>query len=169
MAAEQTAVANNMGEGLPGLIADSSFKKNVRSYANEEASAEIPFGVAVGQGLNDDGCLLLAATTDKIIGVATRSHAYEVDRELGDIGLKPGATVGVLDHGQVWVHVETAVTPKSDVYIRAVAAGAEKPGAFRASADGTDTINASKWCRFLTSTAGAGYAVVSFDVDGRAA
>lgn len=169
MAIPQTSVAESMTAAFAGMVADSSPNKDVRSYVSEEASAEIPFGVMVGQGTLDDQCLLLAAITDKMIGVVVHSHAYAKDVELGTTGIKPKMTVGVMKKGVVWVYVEEAVTPASTVLCRAVAAGAEKAGAFRDTADASDLIDCSSFARFLSSTTGAGIALLEFDVAMRGA
>lgn len=165
----QTSVALRMTAAYPGMISDSHMDSNVRSYVSEEASAEIPFGVFVKQGTADEGCLLLTAITDKVIGVVVHSHAYAKTEELGTTGLKPKVTLGVMTRGRIWCYVEEAVTPASSVLIRAIAAGAEKAGATRDTADASDLIDASKWARFLGTTTGAGIVEVEFDVNNRSA
>lgn len=162
----QTTVTTRMPVGFPGIIANlhSMADGDVHSKVSQEASASIPFGVMVQAGSNDDGVLLLTATSNRLVGVATHHNAYS-DREADDNGVKPKMTLGVLNVGQVYVTVENAVTPASEVHVRAVVAGAEVKGAFRAGADGTDTIDISAFARFLTS-AGAGE-VALLDIDMR--
>lgn len=174
MSAIQTSVATSTDVCFPGMEPDSSQPGAVNSYLNEEASAEIPFGVMVGQGVTDGGCLLLAATSDKLIGVVMHSHAYAKDLELGDDGLKPSVTVGVKAKGRAWVLVEEDVTPASDVLVRAVATGNEVAGAFRDTADASDCIDISAWARYVKSSVtladgSTKVALVEFDVTNRGA
>jgi hypothetical protein len=169
MAAPQTSVSIQQGVAFDGMLGDASMLKDCRSYVNEEASAEIPFGVMVAQGTGDDGCLKLAATSDKLIGIVVHSHSYQKDNELGSTGLKPTVVLSVLTRGKIWVPVEEAVTPASDVLVRAVAGGSEVAGAFRDTADSTDCIDISSWARYLTSTTAAGRALLEFDVTNRGA
>lgn len=165
----QTSVTVGMTRAFAGMLGDVAYSKNCQSYVNSEASAEIPFGVMVGQGATDDTCLKLAAITDKMIGIVAHSHAYNKDNELGTTGLKPKVTVDVLKKGTIWVPVEEAVTPASAVLVRAVAAGAEVAGAFRDTADASDLIDCSAFARYLTTTTGAGFALLEFDMTMRGA
>lgn len=165
MPATQTSVATKMTRAFAGMVADSSRDTNVRSYVSEEASAEIPFGVFVKQGTGDDQCLKLTAVTDKLIGVVVHSHAYAKDQELGDTGLKPKVTVGVMSRGRIWMPVEEAVTPASPVRVRCIAVGNEVAGALRDTADASDDVAITTWARFLTSTTGAGIVLLEFDVN----
>lgn len=122
------------------------------SRTSEEASAGIPLGVAVAEGAALEGCLLLAATTDRIVGVVTNEGAYANPQEMDDDGLiQPATTMNLMFMGPVVVQVEGAVTQASEVHVRAVATGLEVAGAFRATADGTDTIDVSAFCRWLSS------------------
>lgn len=158
----QTSVPTAMTAAFDGMIVDSEpFVE--RSYVSEEASAEIPFGVCVKQGTGDNGALKLTSTADKLIGLVRHSHAYNRDNELGSTGLKPYVTLGVVTKGVMWVPVEEAVTPASAVLVRAVATGNEVAGAFRDTADGSDCIDVSAFCRYLSSTTGAGRAKLAFD------
>jgi hypothetical protein len=161
----QTAV-DNMAPYLAGQLADSG-RNDVLSKTSEEASAEIPYGVMVAQGTADDGVVLLAATTDVLVGVSVLSHDYAVGVEVGDTGYKPKTTFGVLNVGRIAVLVEEAVTPASSVYVRAVAAGAEVKGAFRDTADGTDTIDISSFARYVTSAGAGEIAIVDIDMRNR--
>lgn len=164
----QTTVPDRMTRAYAGLISDTSFIKDVRSFVSEEASAEIPFGVMVVRGTDKNvGCLLphtsAAASSDIMIGVVVHSHAYDKPLELGDTGLKPKTTVGVLVHGRIWVPVEETVAPGDAVRVRVIAAGAEVKGAFRTTADSTDTVNITAFARWVTG--GAAGSVAELEVD----
>jgi hypothetical protein len=144
----------------------------IDSFVNAEASAEIPFGVMVCQGATDKAALKLntsaaAMAGDVLLGVVVHSHAYAVSGELGTTGLKPGVIMSVLRKGRVYVQVEEAVTPASAVKVRAVAAGAEVAGAFRDTADSTDCVDCSSFCRYRTTAAAAGFAELELDMTGR--
>jgi len=142
----------------------------VDSFVNEEASAEIPFGVAVKGGTNPENqCKLLTAITDKLLGITVRSDSYQKGHELGDTGLKPGVVCRVARKGELLVTVEEAVTPASRVYVRAVVAGAEVAGAFRDTTDASDLIDVSAYCRFMGTTTGAGVVRLAFDFTMRGA
>ena len=153
--APAAAFAGLRGDGAPHYA---------RSKVSEEASAEIPFGVMVGAGSADDGCLALAAVTDKLAGVVVHSHAYNKDNELGSTGLKPDVTVSVLRKGTIWDDVEEAVAVGGTVLVRAVATGGEQAGEFRTTADASDLIDISANASWLTSTSGAGLALLSIDL-----
>jgi hypothetical protein len=172
--ASQTTVANRMTRGFPGMIADSSFLKNVRSYVSTESSAEIPFGVMVVEGTDPATHAVLphtsaSASEQKLLGVVAHSHAYAKPQELGDSGLKPAATLGVLTHGVILVRIEEDVDPGDHVRVRVVAGGSEQAGEFRATADSTDCIDISAFARWVSSgTAAEGFAELEIDMTNRA-
>lgn len=135
------------------------------SRTSEEASAGIPFGVAVKEGTNlAEGCLKLTANTDRLVGIVTCEGAYAIPQQISDTDLiQPGTTMNLMFMGPVVVQVEGTVNPDSEVHVRAVAAGNEVAGAFRAAKDGTDTIDCSAFCRWLSSSSG-GMAVLWVDM-----
>jgi hypothetical protein len=144
-------VSNDLPIAFPGMQSGAG-PRHIDSFVNSEASAEMRFGICVAQGATDKAALLLAATTDKLVGVTCFRHGYVDTIQLGTNGIKPKVVLGVEAIGERWVVVEEDVTPASDVYVRAVATGAEIAGAFRDTADGADTINVSKFCRFVSSS-----------------
>lgn len=151
MATGFDSVSAALPVAFPGMRA-SADPGNIDSYVNGEASAEIPFGVCVAQGTDDKEAIKLAATSDKLLGIVVHRHAYAYGVELGDTGLKPDVVMGVMTRGECWVLVEEAVTPASAPLVRAVAAGAEVAGAFRDTADASDLIDVSHFCRFIGSS-----------------
>lgn len=159
----QTAVTTQDTNPFAGKIVTAE-PGSPRSYTSEESSAEIPFGVLVVHGTNEDaGALLPDGSGDVPIGVVCHSHAHAKDTELGSTGLKPKATFGVLRKGVIWVAVEDAVDPGDAVRVRKVAGVGEQLGAFRAAADSTDcsVLTGAAW---LTSTSGAGFAQLEVDM-----
>lgn len=162
----QTSVLDQHAVAFAGMLV-SSQNNDVQSYVSEEASAEIPFGVMVKQGTADDQTLLISAQADVPVGIVVHSHAYAKDEELGSTGLKPEVEISVLKRGVIWVTVEEAVTPASVVRYRAVVSGVEVAGAFRDTADSTDTIACTTFARYLTSADADGLAQLEIDMTGR--
>jgi hypothetical protein len=166
----QDEVATAPDVGVAGDIADLNTAKNgvIDSATSEEASAEIPFGTMVIQGTADNGAKQLhtsaAVSEQLLLGIAVRSHDFAVGSELGDTGLKPGATFGVLKKGRAWVAVEDAVAPGDPVRVRAVVAGNEVKGAFLTAADSTDAIDISAFAKWRTSADAGDLAVVEIDM-----
>lgn len=163
-----TSVKTSMVRAFPGM--QNGLNKNkVKPGLNEEAAAELRFGIALKQGTADDGVKKLTAVTEKIAGLLQQSHALVKDpgtgvAELGDTGLKPGAVGDVAEEGELWVLIEEDVTPLSAVRVRCVAGGAEVAGAFRATADASDCIDVSTSARWAGSyTAANGFGLLKFD------
>lgn len=163
--APQTSVTTEHVAAFPGMPADDDFESE--SMIQGEASAEIPFGVFVGQGTDDSEFIKLAAITDKVVGVLIHHHGFQVDGELGTTGVKPDTPCTIMTRGRVWMTTEEAVTRGSGVLIRAIAGGAEVAGQVRDTADASDLIDASKWARFKSS--GSSLVIVEFDVVNRGA
>lgn len=163
----QTSV-DVMPEAIEGLLADNSMTKDCLPATSEEASAEIPFGVMVCQGTEDDGALLLntssASMATKLKGVTVFGQAYAKPSELGDTGFKPKCTFDVLNKGRIYVKVEEAVAPGNAVRVRAVVAGNEVKGAFRTTADATDCVDISKFAKWIRGADANGLAVVELDM-----
>lgn len=154
----QTSVTTTPAKGVPGQIADlgSALGCVTRSKINEEASASIGFGLMVGKGTADDGVLKLATTADVLEGIVVFAQNYRRScdgdtGQLDDNGLTPKTRFAVLEVGEIWVQPEGNVAPGNEVHVRAVAAGAEKAGAFRATADGTNTIDITPFARWLST------------------
>lgn len=158
----QLTYGSTMTPGFAGMKADLA-PDYVRSYVSAEATAEIPFGVALAQGASDDACILPTGAGVAWVGVALHSNHYDPTYDLGLVGIKPKKTIGVLTKGTVWVTVENAVTVNSRVFVRHTAgAGGTQKGAFRGDAD-TATALEMRGCRYLTAAAGGGVALVEVD------
>lgn len=161
----QTSVSTAPSVAFAGMLADAANTEDVDSYVSEEASAEMPFGAMVCQGASDDTCKIFGANTDKMVGIVQHSHAYQIANELGAVGLKPKVTIGVKKRGKIWVTVDEAVTPASAVRVRNDAnGGANTNGTFRTTASAGHTMNISSFARFLSTTTGAGVALLEYDV-----
>lgn len=147
----QSSITTNP-KGLPGLIGTSSLQKNIVSAAQTEASAEMRFGIMVKIGATVDSCLLLTAVNNVLKGVVARDLVYDYPSQIGDIGVKPKNMVNIMFNGPIWVICEDAPVEGDEVHVRAVVAGAEIAGAFRPTADGTDTIDISAFARWTGRT-----------------
>lgn len=153
-------IVKEQGLALNGQIYDLS--SSIKS--SKAAEGRVLFGRFVVRG-TDKGlqCKLPGAALDITslkakLGVALQSHANE---NLQD-GLAPGyedkKPVSIMEKGKVYVEVEEAVTPDSDVFVRFVAgAGGDQLGIFRTDAD---TASAAQ-------LANARWESSSVDVDGK--
>lgn len=166
----QTEVLARMPIGIPGQLADLHTAEfgDVVSATNEEAAAELRFGIMVKQGTvatDPDLVKVMTATNNVLAGITVFAHNFAKPVQLGDTGLKPGVTFGLLRKGRIYVLTEDAVDPSDEVHVRAIAAGNEVAGAFRGTADGTDTIDITAFAKWL-SAAGAGeVAVLEIDMN----
>jgi hypothetical protein len=156
-----------MEPGFPGMVADAQVGKTTASRVNAEATAEMRFGIMVAEATSLNGCELINASNDVLAGPVVHSHAYAKPEELGDVGLKPKVVVGVMQIGAIWVLTEQTPLKTDRVRVRAVAAGNEVAGAFRVTADSTDCIDCSGFCRW-TGRTGTNCAEVVVDMTNRA-
>lgn len=138
--APQTSYGSAIPVAFAGMKGDLT-PDYVRSYANGEASAEIPFGVAVAAGSADDTAILPASAGARLLGIVLHAHNYALTSELGTTGLKPKVTMNVLVRGTAWVTVEEAVNDGDRCFIRHTAKGGNTQlGKFRKSADGVAEV-----------------------------
>ena len=161
--AVQTTYLADVPVAYAGMLYDNG-PNDVFSMINKEATAEIPFGVAVAfeGSTRDAGILSIDATTDKACGIVLHSHMYST-LDVGTTGLKPGAVMNILRKGRVWVTAEMAVAPGDRLFIRAVVTGAEVEGALANAADSTDMIDSTNQGVWLTTAAIGGLAVLEVD------
>lgn len=143
---------------VPGTAFTYAATANTSVALNVPNAGNIPFGRFVAQSaINPGRCYLPVASTDitsikSAAGVAVRSDSIENG---DDEGYPLNEAVEVLSAGVVWVPVEEAVTPASDVYVRYAARGLNTElGTFRTDSD-SSTAAALPSARWLTS-AGAG-------------
>lgn len=138
----QTDYSETMAIGFAGML-DPHHPYSIKTMRNDEASAEIPFGVAVAyQDRTADGTSaeLVAATSDIVPGILLHQYIYD-STQLGDDGVLPDATLSVLRQGRVLVIAEEAVDVGDPMFVRAVATGAELNGALAMQADASDMID----------------------------
>lgn len=165
----QTAYTRNQSAAFAGMLADDG-EHDIIAMVNAEASASIPFGVAVKKGTGDTDALLPAAESDEIVGITVHTHNYS-NSPNGDLDenndMLPGAVMNVLRWGRIYVHARkgAVVAFTSRLWVRAVAGVGEYLGAAEDADDGTDTIDCTKQGQFITS--GAEDALVVLEVDFR--
>lgn len=159
----QLSYSTYQSAAFPGMLYDNG-DNDVLSYVSEEASANMPFGIALAKGAADFGALLMVNGSSVVIGVAQHVHNVDpgqVAATPAGAGVPPKYPVNVLKRGRIWVSVEQAVTPASNVFVRHTAgAGGTQKGAFRTDADTATAVQVTNGMRFLTSTTGAGLAVL---------
>jgi len=136
-------------EGRVGLIAEPFAPEDIRTKTQ---NAKSYFGhLVIRDGANED--LIKhpdAAISDlKLIeGIVASTHAVESQRD-GDAPSYPAQdSVNVLKKGYIWVAIEEDVAYGDPVHVRISAAGNEKLGAFRPSADGANTTDISSIARW---------------------
>lgn len=146
-------------DDVPGTGFTLAATTNLKSLTSVTPNTgDLPFGRFVSQNTSYGGqCHLPVAATDitsvkAAAGVAVRVDSIENE---SDQGYAIDDAVEVLAAGTVWVEVEDAVTPASDVYVRYTATEANPNlGSFRSDSD-TSKAGALPTARWLTS-AGAG-------------
>ncbi len=164
----QTTFSQDLSVGFSGQkVGNGSF--DVESMRNEEASAEIAFGIAVKHDSASDpraAALLTAITGEAVAGIVLHHHAYDAENQLGDDGVLPGFGIEVARRGRVLVVCEDGCSVNDPLHIRAVATGAELAGALLGDADGTDTTDCSGYGTWRTAAAAGELAELEFDFTG---
>lgn len=159
----QTTYGTTLPVAFAGMRADNA-DANVDSYLNAEASAEMPFGVfvAVGGSLGDQGAILPAASTAKLLGVLQHAHGFAIGTQQGTTGLKAGVQLPILTRGRIWVVSETAAAPGDPVFVRyAAGAGGTQLGAVRNATVASEMIDHSSKAKYLTTCLAGGLAIIS--------
>jgi len=165
MAAQQTSVDDAQVVAFAGKVETSGIT-DIRSFVNGEATAEIPFGRMVAHDTADNEVDMMASNADVPAGIAVHSHAYAKDDELGDTGIKPNMVVSVLRRGRVWVNTEDLAGYDDAVRYRCTASGDGAGEFLSADPTGTDTVDISKFARWLSVRSDAGLALLEIDMIG---
>lgn len=95
----QTTYAQSIEPALAGVLANTSYQKDVNSFAAEGGA--IDFGLAVSRGTNPAD-QVTAGGTD-FVGISLRSLHNESDANTGIAAYAETETVPVLRSGYVWV------------------------------------------------------------------
>lgn len=165
----QTSYAE-MPVAFAGMKADAS-DDQVDSYAQGEASAEIPFGVMVCQGTaggtsgTPDKAILPVDANSVPVGVVVHSHDYDSRTELGTTGLKPKTMLSVMRRGRIWVQVEDAVTVNAPAFYRYTSDGGSNTqvGKFRSDADSAKALKV-RGAIYKTAASAGGFAILELDM-----
>ncbi len=144
----------NMDIAFEGMLADANLEHADSGLAE---GSNLEFGLGVKKGTSDNQFAPLAAAADKFEGVLIHRH-----REEGDLLDKQA--VSVLRRGRIYVLVEEAVVKGDAAFVRAVATTGERAGAFRKSADGTDTIDLTGVAVFKTSAEAGELAILEVNL-----
>jgi hypothetical protein len=132
--------------------------------AGVTAEVDIAPGLLICPGTADAQAKLptSAAEVLRALGVAVLMPLKSEDSVSFRASLKEA--VLYLEKGEIWVAVEGAVTRGSQPFVRfATGTGGSQKGAFRADGD-TSTAGVLPGCRFMSSTAGAGFAKVRLNL-----
>ena len=105
----QAAYGDRLEPAVAGMIANMTTDN--RSTRNCE-SAAIGFGLAVGQGTEDRGCVL-GGTLATFVGVSIRD--ITLIHETAD-QYEEGDNVGVFTQGEIWVQTTVATSPTDVVH-----------------------------------------------------
>jgi hypothetical protein len=133
---------------------------------NAEASAVQYFGhVAAMDTSSNNGCILPAsATADELLGIVMRdiTQSAETDLNAALTGVNASRAMAVATKGTVWVTVVDGCTRGDRLHV------VKASGACRASADSTNTIDATAKGRYLTNASAGGLAKLEFDFSAKA-
>lgn len=144
----------------PGLPATQDAPTTM-TQINAEASAVQYFGsVTAMDTSSNNGCILpAAATADLLLGIIVRdiSQSAETDLNTAMTGVNASRAMAVATKGTIWVAVVDGCTRGARLHV------VKASGACRASADSTNTIDATSKGRFLTNASAGGLAKLEFD------
>lgn len=162
---------SEMPRAFEGQLADIR-ENEVDSYTQGEASAEIPFGVAVAEGTAGtpasgipNECINMVDANSVVAGAVVHSHAYNRETQLGTTGIKPDQQVSVLRRGRIYMRHEGAVSKGAAAFVRHTAGGGGSvKGVLRADAD-TATAVLCRGLIFAETKASLGDGLVLVDVD----
>lgn len=138
-----TAPNQTITASVTGSPAGASLTVAALSAAGED-------GLFVTRKSGDRGEAPSASGDLNLGGIVASSHFRESTAS-GAPKYPAGSAMNVLQRGRIWVRPEQAVTAGQQVFVRFVAAGAEKLGALRADADGADAAGIP--ARFLDDVA----------------
>lgn len=151
--AVQSTYLDNMATAYVGMIANG--EPNVLISREVETSAGIGFGVPVIQGTADNQCDVVAASTNKVIGISVR------DQSTTDDTFAENDSALLMRKGVIWVTVTDAggVAAGDDVWVLV------SNGTFSNADAGTDGSLKLAGCRWETSAANGALAAIRVDLD----
>ena len=174
----QTTYSDFQDQGYAGMPATPDMNQYTPGK-NAEASASIPFGVAVKYKLSSPDSaldmLLPASENDIICGIVARRQNVElswVDSEgtthgqYGASGYLPGSLFTVAIKGRLLVQCDSGCAVGDHLWVRAVAGVGERLGALENADDSTDMIDATNAGQWRSVAAADGLAWLDFDFTG---
>lgn len=171
----QSTVTNLPAVAFPGLEPDiARAGDEYISRTSTETTLQLPFGTVVkdDSAAKGIGCKAMAAQADLPLGIVPYSASYQIANELGNVadtngnlGLKGAVAVQIKRRGRLWVQIDEDVTDGDAVKYRVNAVGAGVgPGCFRKTASAGNTVDISKFARWVGSnTAANGFGLLEFD------
>lgn len=156
----QTTVETTPIIGVPGQLATEFDEHNARvaSGLNEEAAANIPFGVLTKRGTAEGLVKLPTTAADVFDGVLVHANEFDAESQLADAtvntfaqsAIKPGVTAGRLLVGSIIVIPEATGGANAEVHVRIVASGGNTQlGSFTPTAEAAKTIDLTPCARWL--------------------
>jgi len=152
----QTSYSQYMEPAIAGTLYDISFRR-IDSYVVETDNISPGMGVVLGAN-KERQVKLGAATTSVVAGIALL-QAREQNAD-GNVIYADKDTVPVLNKGRAWVPVTGAVTAGNQAFL--VFSG-DNRGKWASAAGDPATASAITGAKFITSTTGAGLAVVELN------
>lgn len=155
--------------GVAGQLADDWTVNNgaIDPVTSAETTNQIGFGLGVKRGTTDDSALLLTANTDALDGISVFEQDFSKPDQLGATGILPSITFRVCRFGRIVVVPEDGVDPTKGVFVRAVANGGNITiGAFRGTADGSNTIDVSAFGKWRSTATAGNPAVLEINLIG---
>jgi hypothetical protein len=156
----QTAVDTVAPIGLPGQLATEYDEHNARvdSGTNEEAAANIPFGILCKRGSAKGLIKLPTTAADVLDGILVHADEFDYPSQIADVtvntydqsAIKPKVTGGLLKEGVVYVIPEANGAAAAGVHARIVASGGNTQlGSFTPTAEAGKTINLTPFARWV--------------------
>lgn len=156
----QLTYATVLTPGIAGQIYDIS-PNTIESKVNAEGSAELAFGWPVRGDTTEQNALKITADTHLAQGIIVHSHAYDVDRQLGTVGIKPKNKVAIMRKGRIWVLSGGAIAMNAPLFFQITTQ------LFVAAAVMGDTIDLRAQVVCRVPVGGAGLFVVEVDFTNR--
>lgn len=98
--------------GVAGGLVDLSAHA-VNTRINGQADATLKFGMGVVQGSAPGSDIKIpasGATAEKFEGITVNGYTNEMDMD-GAVAISPGAAIGVLQYGKIWVRIKSGDAP----------------------------------------------------------
>ena len=171
----QNSVTTAYPAAFVGMEPDASTPLDAYcSRVSTETTLQLPFGTVVKDDASNKGvgCKAMAAQADLPLGIIPYAAAYQINHELsqtadanGNIGLLSGTMIQIKKRGRLWVQIEEDVADGDAVKYRVNALGAGVgPGSFRKTASAGNTVDISKFARWVGANLAAnGFGLLEFD------